>query len=677
MMSGGAASRKLIASTPKRLRFRTYISFLRFEEQQIPHTTATAANLNLNRSNFSLALQSRGESSLYVGFSSSYDWNVRMRELGLQGNLLAARKLFDEMPERDKVSYASMVSIYLKHREFQRAEKLFERIPASMRSVVVDSAMVHAYADAGRMDKAKQLFDEMPERNAFSWTSLISGYFKNGQVDNALELFGRMPERERNEVTWTNVIVGLGRNGFVGEARAAFDRMPVKNVVSCTSMIKVYIEDGQIDEAFKVFHTMPNLNLYSWNIMIYGLLNDSRVFEAKNLFDSMPRRNVVSWTTMITGFAQNGMIEFSRRYFDEMPSRDISAWNAMITAYTDEGLMSEASALFKSMPSRNIVTWNAMLNGYAKEQQEDEVFRHFKLMLSSSGVRPNEISFTCLLTSCHGILEVSQAHGLVVHLGFEAETSLANTLITMYYRSGDVASAWIIFGNLESKDVVSWTAMILAYSNHGFGMQALQTFARMVRSGCIPDEITFIGVLSACSHTGLVKKGQMLFDSMRTYGLDHSPEHYSCLVDILGRAGLVNEALKVVRKMPPDKHDSVVLGTLIGACKLHGEDGLANLIGDKLIDLEPGSSGGYVMLANVFAASGNWEKFSDLRRKMKERDVKKTPGFSEIQVYGKRYAFLARDKSHPESKEIYSLLNEKLLPQMQDSVDIIKDLPIT
>ncbi|KAL3835300.1 hypothetical protein ACJIZ3_010036 [Penstemon smallii] len=653
---------------------KTYLSLLCIAKRPASRYTTTTATaiLDPNHSPLSRRLVPskfgiRDDSINSANRVSTYDYNVRMGELGHRGNVSEARELFDKMPQRDAVSYASMISIYLKRDEFHKAERLFSEIPEGMRTIVADSAMVHAYAKAGLVDKAKEVFNEMPERNAFAWASLISGYFKLGKVEDALVLFERTPEGEKNEVTWTNVIMGLARNRLIDEARGAFDRMPLKNVVAWTSMVKAYVENNRVDEALKLFHVMPQRNLYSWNIMICGLFDDNRVNEAKKLFDSMPWRNAVSWTTMVTGLARNGMTELARNYFDQMPNKDISAWNAMITAYTDEGLMVEAGELFKLMSNRNIVSWNAIIDGYSKNRQEDEAFKHFVLMLHSK-IRPNDTSLTSLLTSCSGILGVIQAHGLIVHLGFETETSLTNTLITMYCRSGDFTSAHVAFENLEAKDVVSWTAMILAYSNHGLGIQALRTFARMLRSGHNPDEVTFVGVLSACSHAGLVKKGQMLFDSISTaYGLEVMPEHYSCLVDILGRAGFVNEAMKVIREMPREKYDGAVLGALLGACRLHGDDRLAGHIGDELIELEPTSSGGYVLLANVYAASGKWDKFSQLRKKMKDREVKKVPGFSQIDVNGKNHVFLVGDRFHSEMKDIYILLQEKLLPLMQDN----------
>ncbi|GER38445.1 pentatricopeptide repeat-containing protein [Striga asiatica] len=623
------------------------------------HTTAAAGKLTLG-------FAKRDDPTNITSPTSTYDYNVRMAEIGRRASAHAARKLFDGIPERDRVSYASMISIYLKHDEFHKAEKLFYEIPEDMRTIVADSAMVDAYAKAGRMDQAKDVFDKMPERNSFSWSSLISGYFRAGKVHAALELFAKMPERDKNEITWTNVITGFSQNGLIDEARRAFDRTTVKNVVMWTSMVKAYIENDRVDEAFKLFREMPERNLYSWNIMVRGLLDEGRINEANELFKSMTRKNVISWTTMVTGLAKNGMTDLARIYFDRMPNKDISAWNAMITAYADTGRMVEARELFNSMSNRNIVTWNAMIHGYSMDQQADEAFSLFISMRRDS-ITPKETSLTSLLTSCSGILGVIQVHGLIVQLGYEIETSLANTLITMYYRCGDITSARIVFDNLEAKDVVSWTAIISAYSNHGLGMWALQAFARMIRSGHAPDGITFVGVLSGCSHAGFVRKGRMLFDSMRSaYGLEPTSEHYSCLVDILGRAGLVNEAMKVVNEMPLDKCDGVVLGALVSACRLHGDDELADHIGDELIELEPGRSGAYVLLGNLYASCGKWDKFSELRKKMKEREVNKVPGYSQIEVNGRIHVFLVGDKSHPEMKEIYLLLREKLLLEMRD-----------
>ncbi|XP_042490209.1 pentatricopeptide repeat-containing protein At4g02750-like [Macadamia integrifolia] len=594
--------------------------------------------------------------------SDIYNCNLKITRLGRQKKVEEARQVFAEMPHRDIVSYTSMITVYLKIRDLYKAEELFRTMPG--RSIVADSAMIDGYVKANRIDDARGIFDRMPDRNVFSWTSLISGYLSIGRIEEARWFFNQMPVR--NTVALTTMVLGYARNGLINDARDTFDKMPDKSVVSWTVMIKSYVEDCQIDEARKLFNEMPRRNLYSWNIMVLGYLDAGRVSDAIELFKLMPQRNAISWTTVVAGLAQNGLIENARQYFDQMPKKDIAAWNAMITAYADDGLMSEAEELFNLMPERNIVTWNSIIDGYARNGTKHESLKHLVLMLRA-GSRPNEITATSILTACAGVVETVQAHTLIILLGFEDDTLLTNSLVTMYSRSGDIGSAKMAFENLRAKDSVSWSAMILAYSNHGYGRNALEVFARMLRSGARPDEITFVGVLSACNHAGLVDKGLQLFYTIsRAYGLEPTAEHYSCIVDLLGRAGKVDEAFSIVSQMPQGKWDGATLGALLSACKLHGNVAVANRVGEALIELEPTSSGGYVLLASVYAAHEKWSDFAIVRKKMKERKVSKVPGFSQIEVKNRTHVFFVGDRSHPQVKEIYALLKEILLPQMID-----------
>ncbi|XP_027338243.1 pentatricopeptide repeat-containing protein At4g02750-like [Abrus precatorius] len=582
--------------------------------------------------------------------------NVEMTILGRHGKVKEARKLFDEMPHRDAVSYNTMITVYLMNKDLIGAERVFKAMPH--RNVVAESAMIDGYAKVGRLDDAREVFDSMTQRNAFSWTSLISGYFGCGRIEEALHLFDQMPER--NVVSWTAVVSGFARNGMMDHAQKYFDLMPEKNVITWTAMVKSYLDNGCFSEAYKLFAKMPERNVRSWNIMISGCLNANRVNEAIYLFESMLDRNHVSWTAMVSGLAQNKMIGVAREYFDHMPNKDVAAWTAMITAYVDEELMDEARELFNLMPEKNVGSWNKMIDGFTRNGGVGEALRLFVLMLRSC-FRPNETTMTSVVTSCDGMAELMQAHAIVIRLGFEHDTWLANALITLYSRSGDLCASRLVFELLKSKDVVSWTAMIVAYSNHGHSHHALQVFARMLISGNEPDEVTFVGLLSACSHAGLVKQGRKLFDSIKgTYNLNPKAEHYSCLVDILGRAGLVDEAMDVVSTIPHSERDEAVLVTLLGACRLHGNVTIANSIGEKLLELESYSSGGYVLLANTYAAEGQWDEFSHVRKRMRERNVKKIPGYSQIQIKGKNHVFVVGERSHPQVEEIYGLLQQNL-----------------
>ncbi|XP_017435691.1 pentatricopeptide repeat-containing protein At1g09410, mitochondrial isoform X1 [Vigna angularis] len=596
--------------------------------------------------------------------------NAEITILGRQGKLEDAKKLFDEMHQRDDVSYNSMITVYLKNKDLLGAETVFRAMP--QKNVVAESAMIDGYAKVGRLDEARMVFDSMSHRNAFSWTSLISGYFSYGRIDEALHLFDQMPER--NVVSWTAVVSGFARNGLMDHARKYFDLMPEKNIIAWTAMVKAYLDNDCFDEAYKLFLEMPERNVRSWNIMISGCLRVNRVNEAISLFESMPDRNHVSWTAMVSGLAQNKMIGIARKYFDLMPHKDMAAWTAMISACVDEGHMDEARLIFNLVPEKKVGCWNTMIGGYARNGDVAEALCLFVLMLRSC-VRPNETTMTSVLTSCDGMVELIQAHAMVIRLGFEPNTWLTNALITLYSKSGDLCSARLVFELLKSKDVVSWTAMIVSYSNHGHGHHALQVFASMLVSGIKPDEVTFVGLLSACSHAGLVNQGRRLFDSIKgTYNLNPKAEHYSCLVDILSRAGLMDEAMDVVSTIPPSERDEAVLMALLGACRLHGDVVMANSVGEKLLELEPSSSGGYVLLAHTYAAEGQWDEFAQVRKRMKERYLKKNPGYSQIQIKGKNHVFVVGERSHPQIEEIYRLLQQNLQPLMTEMGSTLENM---
>ncbi|KAG6499096.1 pentatricopeptide repeat-containing protein At4g02750-like [Zingiber officinale] len=588
--------------------------------------------------------------------------NEMLSSIGRARGIDEARALFDRMPQRDLVTYASMISLYLKDGLLQQAEALFRRLPR--RTVVIESAMIDGYAKAGRLEEAQKVFDAMEERNVVSWTSLLSGYCRLGRIDEARWIFDQMPTR--NVVSWTTMLLGYARSGLLEVARELFEQMPERNVVAWTAMIKGYIENGYIDYARELFDRMPEPNVYTWNIMISGYLDSDRAEDAMHLFQLMPYKNTVSWTTMVSGMARKGLTVQAWELFEQMPIKDIAAWNAMITAYVNKGFMNEARMLFDSMPKRNIVTWNAMTDGYAKNGFKDEAMRLLICMLRSL-VKPNEATLTGILANSDSNIVVREIHGLANRLGFNSNTSFMNALINLYSRTGDLNSAWLTFHEVEIKDVISWTAMILAYSNHGHSDYALELFALMLRHEVMPDGITYLGVLSACSHAGLVEKGKKIFGSMeRIYDLEPTAEHYSCLVDLLGRAGQLEEAKAMVMKMPASKRDEVVLGALLGACKLHDQVEEACNVGEELIELDPSSSGGYVLLANIHASQGQWTDVARLRKMMKERKVKKVPGISHIEVNTKDHVFFAGDRSHPEAKQIYAMLKEELLPHMKD-----------
>ncbi|VAI40449.1 unnamed protein product [Triticum turgidum subsp. durum] len=580
-----------------------------------------------------------------------------------------ARAALDERPHRDAVAYAGTVDLHLRSRDLPRAEALFRAAPASARGPHLDAVMLDGHVKAGQVDRARSLFDGMAAKSVAAWTRAVSGHCRAGRVEEARALFNAMPAR--NVVSWTAMAQGYARSGMLREARELFDQMPERNVVTWTVMLKAYADRGHLQEAAELFDRMPQRNPYSWTTMISGFLRAGEVDEAVRLFERMPDRNVVSWTTMVTGLAQNGRVSMARGFFYRMTrNKDIAAWNAMVTAYANAGQMNEARRLFDSMPSKNLVSWNALIHGYAKDERKDEIIGLFIRMLRSA-VSPDITTLISVLVTSNSTSEVGQIHGLATTQGLLSDTSLGNALLTMYSRSGDLCSAWQAFKMLQEKDAITWTSMMQAFANHGRASYALQAFGQMLQHGYKPSSTTFTAVLSACTHAGLVDKGRAIFASIRrSYGLEPTIEHHTCLVDILGRAGHVREAMEVVAAMPLDMRDDAVLRTLLGACMMHNEVDAAREVGEALAKSDgpsgSDSDGYYKVLANVFASGGRWEEMAGVWKAMKGSKVRRTPGVSQIVVDVTTHTFFSRDQGHPQCAEIYEMLDDTLVPQMMN-----------
>ncbi|XP_006654913.1 pentatricopeptide repeat-containing protein At2g35030, mitochondrial-like [Oryza brachyantha] len=589
----------------------------------------------------------------------------RLASLGRQRGVAAARAMVDGMPHRDDDVDAAMVAIHLRSRDLPRAEALFCAAPPLARGLHLDTLMLGGYVKSGHLDRARRLFDGMAVKSVVAWTCMVSGYCSAGLVDEARRLFDLMPCR--NVFAWTTMVQGYARNGMLREAREMFDQMPERNVVAWTVMVKAYADNGCIQEAGELFSRMPRKNTYSWHAMITGFMFAGKVDDAIELFDKMPHRNVVSWTIVVTGLAHNGFACKAREFFDRTPKKDTPAWNAMITAYTKDGHLNEARRLFDRMPAKDLLTWNIIINGYSINELKDEALRFFLLMLRSA-VSPDSATLISILLTSESTMEVRQIHGLSTRLGFQSETNLGNTLVTMYSRSGDLSSSWLAFRGLNVKDAITWTSTIQALANHGCAPCALQGFAQMLRYGYKPSSTTFTAVLSACTHVGLVEKGQKIFKSIHhVYGLEPTIEHYSCLVDLLGRGGYVREAKEVVDSMEQDMCDEAILGILLGACMTHNEVEIAREVAESLVKIDPSGSGGYTLLANVFASGGMWNDMASVWKIIKASKVKKTPGFSQIEVNARNHVFYSRDQMHSQCTEIYEMLNCSLVPQMKGS----------
>lgn len=355
-------------------------------------------------------------------------------------------------------------------------------------------------------------------------------------------------------------------------------------------------------------------------------------------------------------------LEEARKVFDKMPLRDTVSWTTLMTGYSQCGLVDEAFLVFESMPERNSVSWNAMIASYVQSNRFHETFALFRRMQAEKWELDKYLAAS-MLAACTGLGALEQGewiHGYIKKSGIELDSKLATTIIDMYCKCGCLEKAFEVFNELPHKGISSWNCMIGGLAMHGKGDAAIRLFKEMQREGVAPDSITFVNLLSACAHSGLVEEGRHSFRSMiEVHGIEPRSEHFGCMVDLLGRAGMLEEAKKLIDEMPISP-DAGVLGALVGACKIHGDFELGERIGKKVIELEPNNSGRYVLLANLYAKAGRWEDVGKTRKLMNDRRVKKAPGFSMIEMGGVVTEFLAGGRAHPEAKEIYAKVDEML-----------------
>ena len=352
--------------------------------------------------------------------------------------------------------------------------------------------------------------------------------------------------------------------------------------------------------------------------------------DAKRLFDKMQDKDIFSWTTMLDGYAKLGEYDEARHVFDAMPRKDIAALNALISAFEQNGKPKEALA----------------------------VFRELQL---SKDAKPDEVTLVCALSASAKLGAMDLGRWIDVYIkkhGIKLNYHLTTSLIDMYAKCGDLEKALEVYYSVERKDVFVWSATIAGLAMHGHGRATLDLFSKMLEAKVKPNAVTFTNVLCACSHKGLVNEGQRLFYQMEpVYGVVPGEKHYACMVDMLGRSGLLQEAVKFIEKMPILPTISV-WGALLGACRLHGNIELAGQACSRLLELDPRNHGAYVLLLNIYARTGKWDRVSGLRKNMRDFGLKKEPGCSSIEVNGIVHEFLVGDNSHKLSKEINSKLDE-------------------
>ncbi|XP_062233802.1 pentatricopeptide repeat-containing protein At4g02750-like isoform X1 [Phragmites australis] len=442
--------------------------------------------------------------------------------------------------------------------------------------------------------------------------------------------------------------------GSPASARRLLADIPRPDTVTWNTLLRACLRMGLFPAASRLFDEMPERDVVSYNTMLSGYAAEGDMVSARKLFDEMPERDVVTWNSMLAGYTRRGDMESANKMFDEMPVRDVVSWNSMLDGYAQAGDVTMSRVVFDGMPRRNIVSWNVILALYAKVKDWHECLRLFDAMMAVAENTPNEKTFVSVLTACGNLGDLERGkwvHGLARERWerLVPDVLLCTALLTMYAKCGVMETAREIFDSMSEKSVPSWNSMIIGYGLHGHSEKALELFLEMEKSGPRPNETTFICILSSCAHGGLVLEGWWCFDRMvRFYNIEPKAEHFGCMMDLLGRAGLLKDSEKLIKNLQ-GKVSPALWGTLISASRTQNNSKLGEFVGKKLIEMKPTEVGPYVLLSNIYAAEGRWDDVEKVREMMKEKGVEKDAGLS---LVGKRsFAWSLMEASNETVKE--------------------------
>ncbi|XP_057828703.2 pentatricopeptide repeat-containing protein At2g27610 [Cryptomeria japonica] len=644
------------------------------------------------------------ESNVFVG-SALVDMYAKC------GRLNDACRVFENMPKRNVVSWTAMIGGYVQNEHHEEAIKLFCQIQgtrmmadpftyasvlgacASLQdlqkgkqvhahiiktrfgeNVFIANSLITMYSECGHLEYAYMVFDKISKRNIVSWTAMIAGYEQNGCSKEALKFFGEMQlaSMEPNQFTFISVLeactslhyLRFGRQIHAQVCKTGLDF----DTFLGTALIDMYAMCGCTEDACKVLDQSPKDDALLWSAVIIGFAENGYDNEALDFLYrirlSYMKRTHFTFSRILKACASIGSFQRGKEVHAYVVKSgfesDVFVATSLVDMYAKCSSPEDASKIFYEMPERNVVSWNAMIAGYVQNGHCEEALKLSK-QIDIEGLKLDRFSFVSILGACTALPSLEQGkqfHVCIIKRGYELDVAVANAIINMYAKSGCIQNSYKVFEKMPERNVVSWNSMIAGYAQHGCGKEAIRLFEEMLQAGSEPSHVTFVSVLSACSHVGLVDEGNRYFNSM--FG-DHDimprAEHYACIVDLLSRAGRLNEAANVVKRMPFEP-SALVWRTLLGACRIHGNLELGKHAAECILALEPEDTATYVLLSNIYAVLGRWEDVAKVRKLMKAKGLRKEQGLSWIEVKDKVHTFGVQDRSHPQTDEIYLKLEE-------------------
>ncbi|KAJ4960625.1 hypothetical protein NE237_020535 [Protea cynaroides] len=550
--------------------------------------------------------------------------------------------------------------------------------------ITVNNALIDMYTKCGYVADASILFENSKQRNVVTWNAMIVGYSREGDVFGTFNLLRGMQMEDEvgatraDAITILNVLPACLKQselrslkmlqGYAFRIGCHFDDLVA------SALLAAYAKCGSLSFANNVFYSLHNKTVSSWNAIIGGYAQNGDPSKAIDFFFQMMHSGLVpdrfTIGSLLLACANMKSVEYGKTIHGFILHHGLETDSyigiSLISLYIRCGRTLSARVLFDRMEERNLIAWNSMISGYSQNGHPDEALDLFRKMLQE-GSRPYEIAITSVFGACAQLSALrlgKEIHCFALKVDLTADPYVGSSILDMYAKSGCIDQSRKVFDRLREKDVVSWTVLITGYGINGCGEEAIKLFERMQREGLNPDGYTYVGILMACSHAGLVERGLEYFVEMQSeYGIEPRLEHYACVVDMLGRSGHLDEAVKLIERME-EKPDAGIWAALLSACRIHGDVSLGEKVADKLLDLEPDKPENHVLLSNLFAGSGRWDDVRKIRGRMKEMGLQKDAGCSWIQVKGKVYKFVVGDDARPESEEIRKMwraLEEKIV----------------
>ncbi|KAL1347094.1 hypothetical protein HN51_020610 [Arachis hypogaea] len=537
----------------------------------------------------------------------------------------------------------------------------------------ISNSIISMYSKNHSLKMARTFFDSMEDYNLSSWNSIISCYAGYGNLEDALDIFQEMEASgiKPDIITWNSLMSGLLLQGSYKAVLANFQSLQVEGLKpdsgSVTSALQAIIELG-IFNLGKEIHGYLLRNKLDHDVYVCTSLMDmyiknDELHKAQKVFHRTKNKNICAWNSLISGYSFKGQFSDAEELLNQMEKEgiepDIVTWNSLISGYSMHGRSEEAMDVINRMKSSgfspNVVSWTAMVSGSSRNKSHMDSIRFFGQM-QAQNVRPNSTTICSLLRACSGqslLKKGEEIHCLCIRHGFIEDMYIATALIDMYSKAGKLKVACEIFGRIEGKTLPCWNCMMMGYAIHGHGEEVISLFNKMLKTGIIPDSITFTALLSGCKNSGRINDGWKYFDSMSTdYNIVPTIEHYSCMVDLLGKSGFLDEALHFIQTMPV-KPDASIWGALLASCRNHKNIMLAETALRNLFKLEPYNSANYVIMMNIYSALGKWDDAQRLRDTMVAAGLKSPGVWSWIQVNQTTHVFSTEGKSHGEEGEIY------------------------